>query len=329
MSERPLQHVSVWRLRFLLATRSLTIVAILVSAISTFARTWWIADLIANLRIQLILGLLAALICSVAAKNRKLTGVSALLMLWHTSWLWSAVAPVSQSHRGPELKVCTINVLTQNTEYDRIIECLKDANPDVIAVLELSSSLEEQLIRELGVSYPYRLTEPQDDGNFGIGLFSRLPFQSVGVFHLSANWRPSIQAEVQWNQQTIQLLAAHPVAPMNSRHFHGRNLDLKLLAERVQTLRVEHPATPLIVVGDLNLTPWSPLFHDFLAASELRSASQGRGLTPTWYRWPVFPFGLVLDHGFSTLELVCTGRTIHGDVGSDHRPVTFRFAERR
>lgn len=320
------RSANVWRSRFLRASQSLTIVGLLASMVGVFARSWWIADLIANLRVQLILGLLAALTCAVAAGNRKLTGVSATLVLWQASWLWSAVAPVAASHRGPELTVCTINVLTQNTQFDRIVECLKEANSDVIAVLELGSSLEEHLIRELGDAYPYRITEPQNDGNFGIGLFSRIPLQNARIFHLGSSWLPSIQAEVLWNNWRIQLLAVHPVAPMNGRHFRGRNLDLKLLAGQVQTLRQDRPREPVIVVGDLNLTPWSPLFSDFLEASELRNGSQGRGLTPTWYRWPLFPFGLVLDHGFCTHDLVCTGREVLGDVGSDHRPVTFRFA---
>jgi endonuclease/exonuclease/phosphatase (EEP) superfamily protein YafD len=327
MSVSVVRPAHVWHSRFSRAARSLTIVGLLASAVSIFARSWWIADLIANLRIQLILGLLAALICSIVLRDRKLTGVSALLLLWQSSWLWGAVAPVDRSHQGPQLTVCTINVLTQNSQHSRIIECLKEANPDVIAVLELSSGLEEQLIRELGDSYPFRLTEPQDDGNFGIGLFSRFPFQESRVFHLTVPLVPSIQAVIKWNSRTVRLVATHPVPPVNARFFRSRTRHLQLLAERIQTFREGKADEPVIVVGDLNLTPWSPLFGDFLAESELRNGSQGRGLTPTWYRWPMFPFGLVLDHGFCSYDLVCTGRTVHGDVGSDHRPVTFRFAE--
>ena len=90
-------------------------------------------------------------------------------------------------------------------------------------------------------------------------------------------------------------------------------------------MRQEHPDDSVIVMGDLNLTPWSPLFRDFLIAADLHDASRGHGLTPTWYRWPFFPFGLVLDHGLASQDIVCTKRAVQGDVGSDHRPVTFEF----
>jgi len=317
---------STRRPRLMATARTLTIVGANASIVSLFARSWWIADLIANLRIQLLIGILVALLCSIAAGNRKLMTVSGMLLLWQASWLWTAFGPVRSATRGPELKICTMNVLSQNTQHARIIECLKKADPDVIAVLELSSSLEQTLIQELGDSYPWRLTEPHNDGNFGIGLFSRLPFQDSRLFHLSAPPVPSVEATVLWQGRTVRLIATHPVPPVNARLSHSRTLHLNLLAKRIQNSRRDQPDVPFIVVGDFNLTPWSPLFHDFLAASELLNASQGFGLSPTWYRWPLFPFGLVLDHGFCTQDLVCTMRTIHGDVGSDHRPVTFQFS---
>ena len=320
------RSINVWHPRFLRATRWITVAVLLAAAVSTLARSWWIADLVSNLRVQLILGLMATLITSVVARNWKLASVSGVVLLWQASWLWSAfVADSALPAGGPAMKVCTINVLSQNTQYDRIIEHLRGADPDVVAVLELSSPLQEKLIQELGARYPYRLLEPHDDGNFGIGLFSRFPLQGARMFHLSAPPVPSIQTAVEWNGGTVQLIVTHPVPPISSRFFRARNLHLNLLAKRVKSLWQNHPDEPVIVVGDLNLTPWSPVFRDFLIAADLHDASRGHGLTPTWYRWPLFPFGLVLDHGLATQDLVCTRRAVHGDVGSDHRPVTFEF----
>lgn len=329
MSANSDMPISPWHLRLVPAARVLTSVGGLASGVSLFARSWWIADLIANLRIQLLIGLLAALICSIAARKRILMMVSGSLLLWQATWLWTAFAPASLTPLSPELTLCTINVLTQNTQHDRIVEFLKQADADVIAVLELSSSLEERMIRELGDSYTFRLTEPQDHGNFGIGLFSRFPLRESRLFHLSAPPVPSIEAVIEWKRLNVRLIATHPVPPVNARYFRARTLHLSLLAERIQIWRNGEPEVPVIVAGDLNLTPWSPLFQDFLALSGLRDAARGRGLTPTWYRWPLFPFGLVLDHGLSTPDLVCTMRTVHSDVGSDHRPVTFHFAKQR
>jgi endonuclease/exonuclease/phosphatase (EEP) superfamily protein YafD len=43
----------------------------------------------------------------------------------------------------------------------------------------------------------------------------------------------------------------------------------------------------------------------------------------------MFPFGLVLDHGFCGGTLVCSGRKVLEDIGSDHRPVLLEFIRRR
>ena len=149
--------ISVWHPRLLRAALWVSVPVLLAAAVSTASRSWWIADLVANLRVQLILGLIAALVTSVVARNWKLASMSGVVLLWQASWLWS------------------------------------------------------------------------------------------------------------------------------------------------------------------------PVFRDFLVAADLYDASRGHGLTPTWYRWPLFPFGLVLDHGLASQDLLCRKRSILGDVGSDHRPLTLEF----
>ena len=106
--------------------------------------------------------------------------------------------------------------------------------------------------------------------------------------------------------------------------FSHRNKHLRLLSERVREERTEEPDVPVVVIGDLNLTPWSPVFHDFRDDAQLISAPHG--LTPTWYRYRLFPFGLVLDHIMMSKDLVSCAYHVSEDVGSDHRFVTAHFA---
>ncbi len=78
----------------------------------------------------------------------------------------------------------------------------------------------------------------------------------------------------------------------------------------------------MIVLGDLNLTPWSPLFSDLEASTELTRARHGYGLTPTWYaKVGTFAMGLVLDHCLISDELECVSHRVGADIGSDHRAV--------
>ena len=116
---------------------------------------------------------------------------------------------------------------------------------------------------------------------------------------------------------------------MGDRLFRSRNEHLQLLAKRTQQSLTESPQIPVIVMGDFNLTPWSPHFLDFESTSGLRRAKQGVGLTPTWYaRGASFPMGLVIDHMFVSGVLQIDEYHVGEDIGSDHRSVSMLIGTR-
>lgn len=298
------------------------------TAMSLLAEHWWLADLIANLRMQQIIGLAFATTGLIVTRQSRLAAFMAVALFLHVLW----VAPYLFAAQKPSgvraLKTCVVNVLTQNLRHDKVITVLKNADPDVIAVLELGTELESRLNKELGDRYRHRITEPSDEGNFGIGLWSKLPLQDEKIFHLTVPLVPSIFAQVIWEGRPVRLFATHPIPPMNSRYFQARNRHLELLAQQIRVKDQGSPEASTIVVGDLNLTPWSPWYERFLADAGLRDCIRGDGLaslTPTWYRWPMFPFGLVLDHGFCSGGLRCSNRKVLPEIGSDHRPVLLEF----
>ncbi len=310
------------------------------SMVTLFARQWWIADLIANLRVQLILLLSGALLLTLIMRRRKTATFVAAVTLWHASAVSPAFLPepghFDSSNRSvasteltatmPAVRVLLANVLTGNRNHDQIVEQIQAADPDVFAILELSSSLEQSLVEQFGSTHKYVVSEPSDGGNFGIGLWSRYPLLNDRVFHLSVPIVPSIEADVQLPTQTIRVIVTHPVPPMGSRNFAHRNFHLELLAQRIRKYQDDDPIHSVILLGDLNLTPWSPIFHDFQASTRLENAAAGQGLQPTWYRWDAFPFGLVLDHGMHSHDLDREQRTILSANGSDHRPLVMDFS---
>ncbi len=317
-----------WMLRFSRFTAQLCLGA---TAVSLLARHWWLADLIANLRIQLILGLMLATMGLVATHQSRLAALVVIGIIWHCSWIAPYVFATQKAVAVCPLKICAVNVLTQNLQHDTVLTVLKNADPDVIVVLELGTELEARLNDELGDLYRYRIAQPSNDGNFGIGLWSKLPLQDEQVFHLTVPLVPSIFAQVIWEGQPVKLIATHPIPPMNSRYFQARNRHLELLAQRLRQQNQGSVEASTIVVGDLNLTPWSPWYGKFLADAGLSDCIAGdrmASLTPTWYRWPLFPFGLVLDHGFCGGGLRCSNRKVLENIGSDHRPVLLEFIGR-
>ncbi|MEM6471298.1 MAG: endonuclease/exonuclease/phosphatase family protein, partial [Planctomycetota bacterium] len=156
---------------------------------------------------------------------------------------------------------------------------------------------------------------------FGLALFSREPFDDIRVFQAT----PNIDSiEVTWNG--IQVIATHPLPPMGANRFHMRNRHFQEVASRVSQFSARMPKVPVIVMGDFNLTPWSPWMRKFETASKLSRVASGIGLTPTWYARPNrFLSGLVLDHVLVSDHLNCTDYNVGGDIGSDHRGVIVRL----
>ena len=291
--------------------------------LSLLARHWWLSDLLANLRMQLLIGCGAVFVPAALLRRSRMAFLLIACSCWHISHLRSsALVPVADN-RPAIITVTTANVLTVNQRHEEIAAELLRSDADVIAVIELSSSLQEHLSGSFSQTYPWQRVMPQDRGNFGIGLYSRIPFESADFISFNSTALTSIAAEIRRDGQSLHLIATHTLPPMGPGSFQHRNEHLQQVAERVNELRRKQPESHAIVMGDLNLTPWSPVYGDFLKQAELRSAPHG--LTPTWYRFRSFPFGLILDHVLSTSNLACSEYRVGSDVGSDHRFVTASF----
>lgn len=133
---------------------------------------------------------------------------------------------------------------------------------------------------------------------------------------------PTSLVKLDVSGRQIQIIGVHTLPPMSPEMFRHRNRHLSMISERMRLERAKNPDLSFVVLGDFNLTPWSKCFHRFQADSELRLATSGPPIRPTWYRWPIFPFGLVLDHVMLSEDLQCVSRTLGPPAGSDHRFVT-------
>ncbi len=248
--------------------------------------------------------------------------VTCCCLVIHIPWFLPATPSTSSSRsQADPLTITVTNVLTSNQRYEDIFADVLSQNPDVFAVLELSSSLAEVLRSRCSDSYPHAIVRPMDRGNFGIGLYSRLPFEDSEVFTLNTEIE-SISAAIQHRGKRFRIIATHPLPPIGLSGFQLRNDHLAQLAFVIRAETIQEPETPIVLVGDLNLTPWSPHFSRFENQSGLRRASERFSITPTWYRYPIFPFGLVLDHALVSNGVACSKYVVGPDTGSDHRSVT-------
>ncbi len=172
----------------------------------------------------------------------------------------------------------------------------------------------------LETSYPFRLAEPSLD-NFGIALFSRFEPLAMEIRHIGGEPSPSsVVARLKLGGKIVTVIGTHPLPPVNLNNAQSRNRQVEALAR----LAKETPH-PILVLGDLNMTPWSPHFGDLLRRSGLRDGRKGFGIQATWPADTVL-LRIPIDHCLVSPDIVVLDYRVGPEIGSDHRPVVIDFA---
>lgn len=288
--------------------------------VSFLGRTWWVFELTTHFPLHL--GVALGLIALFAAIKRRwrmtvVCGALAAVNLIKVATLLFPPATAAPAGITP-FQLVSLNVHTANERSDLVLEYLRQTDADVILLMEVDERWMGALAA-LDGKYPHQIAEPRED-NFGIALFSRLPLTNAQVLNWGDVEVPSLSAELHVGESAVLLLGTHPLPPGSAADARLRNEQFRNLAAHVREQQL-----PVVVLGDLNATPSSPYFAQLLRESDLRSASQGRGLLGTW------PAGLPV--GRIPLDHCLVSRTIHvaqlrvgAAVGSDHLPLVVELA---
>jgi endonuclease/exonuclease/phosphatase (EEP) superfamily protein YafD len=215
------------------------------------------------------------------------------------------------------LRVVTLNLWASNSRHDLVERFLRAERPDVVFLSEVSKRWRSDL-RPIEALYPYRLPPPGTAG-WPIALLSKWPIREFDLTRLGTRQRPTIIATVcppTAPSDCVRIVGLHTDRPQCADLARSRNTQLGELA-RILSMNRD---IPTILLGDLNLTPWSPYFAEFLSSASLRDSGLGLGLHPTWMS-RVPPFGLVIDHILVSEDVAVVGRHVGPQVGSDHFPV--------
>lgn len=273
-------------------------------------------------------GVLRAFIVAYAA-----TGFAASAVTFVPEFTWSLMprAPLPTDGR-PILKLMTHNVFGLNYEMPRTAAVIAAENPDIIALQEYFPEQREALDPLLRPKYPYS-AHCVGGKRANIALYSKLPFdlREDGACHTAANA----------TQRTSRILATFTLSDGTTFSVMTTHLDWPFPAARQEGQMAELEAAinatngPLIVVGDMNSTPWSYALRRLTAATRLTRhtlnlvtyplsftlpflSDEDRGLVPLI---PFLPLDHVMTRGIAVHELHRATAT-----GSDHLPVVFTFS---
>lgn len=279
-------------------------------------RWHWLCEITTHFVVQAtVLAALATLILLIR-RHWKWAGVTACLTLINAAeWVPYYVPPrepaVTQIN-SETLVVVSANVYSRNHQSQDLYRWLKASNADVIFISEVDAWWEGQ-IESWKSDWPHQVILPRPD-NFGLALISRHPIATSEVVY-QPDLIPSVECQIESPAGRWSIVGLHPLPPVGSRNSLLRNEHLLAAAKRIQQL----PA-PRVVLGDLNSSSSSPIFHDLLTATGLEDSRQGFGWQPTW------PAGnrylrIPIDHCLVEPGLQVVSREVGPDIGSDHLPV--------
>lgn len=235
------------------------------------------------------------------------------------SWVttpWCMLPLAINDANATGLKILSWNIWIMNKDPELVLGLIRDSNADVVALMEVGPE-QALVLKRLESTYPYCHWLP-DYSARGIAVLSRVQGTRFASVDLASQGMPAIEAEIPATNRhsSYRIMAVHTRSP----DLHQRTLDRN---EQLQSL-AEWGAKgdkPSIVIGDLNITPWSPPFSRMIQSGGLQDTRSYRG---NFASWPtdLWHFAIPIDHA-----LVSKGASIlYRSVGtsapdSDHRPI--------
>ncbi len=295
--------------------------AILFLLLGFLGRFFWFFDLFSNFRFQYaIVALIGAVTLSFKKKHRKF----AIFAYIATITLFITIFPIyippsaKVANTNPvNLRVMQINVFTANGEYKKVEDAILANNPDIILLDEVNEKWLNN-ISAIRKKYPYSLEESRED-NFGIAMFAKIKPDFCEVRISKSAHVPYIYASFILDKSSNKSLAfygIHPLPPIGKNYFNMRNSQLAEVADEIK----KDSCINKILLGDLNITPWSYFFGKLENESGLRNSQLGFGIQPSWPN--KLPFlRIPIDHCLVSPTIKVFNRQIADNIGSDHFPL--------
>jgi endonuclease/exonuclease/phosphatase (EEP) superfamily protein YafD len=276
---------------------------------------WWPLELTSHFRVQCFVFLTVGAVIYLVGKKYQLAIVASIFAIPNLA----VIMPIyfetwpAAGEDAPRFRAVLMNVSTDNDEYETVCRFIRSVEPTLVTVEEVNDAWTRKL-PELLNDFPYSISRPRPD-EFGMALFSKIPFEHAEIVRVGTMDFPGMKASMVIGGRSLTVIGIHPPPPVQQEYVEGRRRQLHDLAGIVRSLK-----GPMMVLGDLNTTSWSPIFRYLLINTGLRDSRQGFGIQASW---PTsLPYLLIpIDHCLVSPGLAVIKRQIGPRIGSDHFPI--------
>ena len=266
----------------------------------------------------------ALLAAALPSGPRGLTVVAMLVVAgWQASWVWPHMPWAEETvpiEDGAGARIVSLNVLQDNDDHAAVRAYLRDADADVLLLMETDAVWAEALAPVLD-AYPHRIDWIADD-YYGMIFVTRLEPDRLEMADLGDGSTPAAVAVLRHDGRPFVVTGLHPRPPVPGTSTQERDAQIAMAA----TL-ADRSDLPAVTVGDFNDVSWSRAGQRFREVGGYADPRVGRGILASFAAdswWMKFP----IDQGLVTDDVRLHRFGLGPEVGSDHLPVEMEVSVR-
>ncbi len=294
----------------------LGLLVILCSGLPFLGKQFWLFNELGNFRLQYVATsavLLTMCIFNTIKFSTMIVYISCLLVNGYFIFPYFD-SKNNAIEENVNLHVMSLNVGNKNNHCENIYNLITNHEPDLVLLQEVDK-ITLANFSALKNRYPYQIKAPRAD-KYGLALFSRIPFKNKGVIHYGEQKLPLLKCVVTIAKKRVTIIGTQLTAPVDKTSAEHRNQQLKRIASYARKTK-----EALIVMGNLNITPWHGTFKKQLAAGHLSDSMKPYGFHGTWPAWLPEVLALPIDHLLHNNKVIIADRTTFPVKGSYHRGI--------
>ncbi len=313
------------RLLFVCVIRFAGLTAAMLSLVGFCGPVTRMADLASHFRVLYAIAMFPALATYLPGLKRQNWQAAILVLALMLDCTVIAVLYVPSERRrarptgGPSIRLLQFNTWSENSKDRDVLALVDSERFDVISLQETSASLRTVIERELADRFQILSAGSE------LLLLSR-DAHSISVRNSARHTLPggeAIEARLEFAGREVALLSFHAMAPLGLTRAAIRDAQLEWVARWCRSW-----SGPVIILGDLNATPWSYPFRRLIREGGLVDSTRGFGVQPTWRtRYGplggplVWPAQIPIDHCLHSPVLAAVARETGSACGSNHFPL--------
>ena len=288
---------------------------ILATLVGFLADRWWVFELVSNLRIQLTLGLVIVTMTLLVTRRwvpAAFAGVATAVNLALVVPLLVVQGPDVPAAGSDPVQITFFNT-THQANRAQVLEYLRDREEDIVVLAAVDRFWPEAVeVSGLGLEV---VVGPHVDDRLQVLVLAREPDAIRVTVHRQsdADQDHTVEIALELDGQQLDILSVHAISPRTPHRARQRDRTLEWA-----TTWANSREGPTMVIGDLNVTPWSPRYTSLLDGTDLVDSQRDHGLGASWpaqLGW----LGLPLDHVLHSPDLVTVDRELGPSFGSNHR----------